>query len=427
MRGLFEEALNSISPRQEAQIYREVDVDQSLRVSAATVSKHALRKWLITVGVAVICMVAAVLLASRVATPAVTFNGRTVRSWALQLYVYGQAHDEAVSALKALGERAVPDLVRMLRRPDLPFRKQVSRAVPSMPASLRCVVLGVYRTPSASELRIAAARALAILGSEAGSASSTLEIRMRDRNPAVANEAGLALIQVDPRHMRQLESALRDRNPNARRAAAYALGGLGAETAPAIPELLARLSDPDQAVRQTAEGSLWRVGAAVVAPSLAFMGQEQGSIRERLAEGLVRLYLGPMGQARAIKELPCDTPGLQQARAEAIRRLGLSQPDPVVSRVLAAIMVDASAEVRVAAIDSVRGALLPSTVLALMWRLEDEDAQVRAAAARILGSQGAAGRPALRRLESLTADPQEAVRVAARQAVARIGGTPQDQ
>jgi HEAT repeat protein len=362
------------------------------------------------------------LLASRAATARITHNDRTVKEWALQLYGAGGQHEEALTALHALGEKAVPDLVRLLGKSELPFRSQVRGALPELPAAMRPLVLRLYGKTTAAEIKIAAARALGFLGAKARSAGQALENRMRDKDPAVASEAGVALAKVSPNPLRQFQSALRDRKSSARRAAAYALGGLGAQAGPAVPGLLERLNDPDPLVRESAEGSLSRIGAAAIPAMLEFIVRERSPTRERLAEMLITLYSGPLPQRPQLAELKLDSAELGNQRAEILQRLSASHRDPVMSRVLAAMLNDPDATVRVAAIKSVHGDRVPGVVLALIRRLKDQDANVRAEAARALGVLGDAGRPALFSLRRMAADEQEPVRMAASEALQRIEG-----
>ncbi len=382
-----------------------------------------MRKRLIVVAGVLACAALALLLVRAASSPRLTYSGRPVKVWALQLYATGQQREDAVVAFKAMGEKAVPDLVRLLSKLDLPFRNQVLAAVPSMPAAVRPLLLALYRMP-AYEVKIASARALAIIGPEASAASPALALRMRDKNRAVANEAALALAQVSPESVRQFQVALRDHRSNACRAAAYALGGLGASARPAVPDLLRALTDPDQQVRQSADWSLERIGAAVIAPMLENIVQERSPVRERLSALLVNMYSCSPSEVPQIAKLRFDAPELQDERVKALRKIGPGQVDPTLLRTLAAMLNDPSPPARVAAIEALGGISSPVVVVALIRRLQDEDAAVRAGAARGLGALGDAARPALFKLRGLATSDEGSVRVAAAEALAKMEGTP---
>src|SRR5437016_5820235 len=68
----------------------------------------------------------------------------------------------------------------------------------------------------------------------------------------------------------QLQAALRDKSAQTRRDAAKALGGLGAQARPAVPDLASALRDPDDEVRVRSATALWALGrdARDAAPAL---------------------------------------------------------------------------------------------------------------------------------------------------------------
>src|SRR5438876_4919 len=122
------------------------------------------KRW--PVAVAVVGLGAlAVLLADRRSAVHAVFQGKSVKSWALQFYAPSSTlRDEAAGTFRTLGSNAVPALVHLLGTRDSFLRIQLRALTPKLPARARPFVGQVMRGPDAAMVRAAAARSLAAVG-----------------------------------------------------------------------------------------------------------------------------------------------------------------------------------------------------------------------------------------------------------------------
>jgi len=82
--------------------------------------------------------------------------------------------------------------------------------------------------------------------------------------------AAEALSQIGPPAVKELQEALRSRDPRVRREAAGVLARMGPEAKDAVPDLTRLLDDEDEATRKMAARALGRIGpdAAAAVPAL---------------------------------------------------------------------------------------------------------------------------------------------------------------
>ena len=185
------------------------------------------------------------------------YDGKTIRSWAMLVAAPDpKARDEVRSEFQRLGSNAVPDLLQMAQEQDPAFRTGLWLTVPRLPASLRRLILRNIAWTNAIEVRVAAARSLAIVGPEAHAAIPVLENALHDREMRVRLEAATALGRIGRESVPALMRGLEDSDPEIRHAAAYGLGEVGRDAQPAIPLLTQALQDTNQQVRASAAYSL---------------------------------------------------------------------------------------------------------------------------------------------------------------------------
>jgi HEAT repeat protein len=190
-------------------------------------------------------------------TRPVLYDGKTIRSWAMLVAAPDpKVREEVHSEFKRLGSNAVPVLIEMVQEKDPAFRSGIWSTVPRLPASLRRVILKNVAWTNAIEVRVAAARSLAIVGPEAYAAVPALEHALHDREMRVRLEAATALGRVGRESVPVLMRGLEDKDPEIRHAAAYGLGEVGPDAQPAIPLLTQALEDTNQQVRASAAYSL---------------------------------------------------------------------------------------------------------------------------------------------------------------------------
>jgi HEAT repeat protein len=187
----------------------------------------------------------------------VLYDGKTIRSWAMLVAAADpKVRDEVQSEFKRLGSNAVPVLIQMVQEQDPALRTGIWSTVPRLPASLRRLILRSVAWTNAIEVRVAAARSLAIVGPEAQAAIPLLEHALHDREMRVRLEAATALGRIGRESVPALMRGLEDTDPEIRHAAAYGLGEVGRDAQPAIPLLTQALQDTNQQVRASAAYSL---------------------------------------------------------------------------------------------------------------------------------------------------------------------------
>lgn len=352
--------------------------------------------------------------------PPPAYQGKSVKTWALQLSTGDpKARDEAAAAFNAMGTKAVPELVRLLRTRDTAWRRQVWFRAPKLSPAIRRAILTRVRPPDAASVRTAAARALAILGPNAARAVPKLVRALRDKQNRVNWDAAAALGRIGKASVPDLIRALDDSDSQVRETAAYALGEVGPDAAPAVPPLVKMLHDQDQYIRDVAGSSLSKIGAPAMAPLMEILARESGTTRDAAAKALLGYYNphGPRLSAPAMDETA-------RSRDDAVKVLaGSGIVDETVVRIFAGVLKDSAPEVRLAAVEGLTQAQgNPSIFLnGLVTCLKDESPQVREAAARALGRLGPAAKPAVPRLTHLLDDTDRTVRDAARDALAEVG------
>src|SRR4051812_29394846 len=174
----------------------------------------------------------------------------------------------AVSALGAIGQEALPILVAALDNPRAQNRGNVAYRIATM----------------------------ASRGTDAKAAVPVLIKCLRDTDTEVAEAAARSLggLALSPETVvPALTNAMQDRRVVVRVASIRALEEFHARAEAAIPQLVARLADGDPAVAQSAAGALGRIGleAETVVPALAATLQSTN----RAVRAFVLLALGRFG------------------------------------------------------------------------------------------------------------------------------------
>ncbi|HIK29717.1 MAG: HEAT repeat domain-containing protein [Oscillatoriaceae bacterium SKW80] len=379
---------------------------------------------------------------------------------------------QAIDALVKIGERAVSELLTVLKEPDARVRASAAKVLGKIgsesenKADALASTLVEYLNDSNQEVRRAAAEALGRIGSiavpkivEALQAEPTV---MRTAAAEALGQMGTDAKEAIP----SLVARLQDSDWRVRSAAARALGKIGTEAkleAPAlVPPLIHALEDSDPEVRRSAAEALGRIGSPVVPDLINALQDENASVRAAAAEAL-----GQIG-ADAREVVPHLIARLQDSdwrvRSGAAKALGtigsqasleasivveplidaLKDKDPEVRRAAAEVLVKIGSEAvpkLIAALDDERstvragvawvlgqiGAGSASAVPQLIARLQDNNEEVRAAAAEALGRMGVYASKAITPLSQLLYDSDKLVRGSAAETLRRIAGSLQDE
>jgi len=272
-------------------------------------------------------------------------------------------------------------------------------------------------------VRAGAAYALGGIGGASTLVSHELVARLADLDERVRWRAADALGKIGPGAVSvgPLAKLVRDAGGPGRGLAAEALGRVGPEAGPAVPDLIAAVSDPRSDVRWRAVWALGQIGSAA-APAVPVLraALADADVRWRAAEALGEI--GPPAAAAVADLLPLlhdPSSSVRWRVAIALGAIDARQAAPA----LAGAVGDAAENVRLAAVtDLVQLGAEPSLAEpAFLVALRDPDSRVRQQAVRGLGRLGSASRAARRGLETASHDPNEAVREKAARALGKKG------
>ena len=239
----------------------------------------------------------AVLLAVRAAPKGIEYHGRSLLAWCLQLSPASDwgAQQEARSAIREIGPRAVPELTRLLQARDSWAKLQSFRFSGVFPYKSRKYLYERIKAPDASSLRGAAARALGVLGPQANQAVRELSQALHDKSPQVRLDAAMALGSIGEAATGSLVLSLEDGDRFVRKSAVFALGLIGPPAAQAIPALSKLLNDRDEEMRSAAAHALQNIAGATAssAPGTTAYGTRPGLKSDAgAAEEAIHVNLG---------------------------------------------------------------------------------------------------------------------------------------
>ncbi len=243
-------------------------------------------------GVGVLCLGIVGFVASRAPRP-VVFEGKSVRAWSFQLYGPIE-REKAQAVIQELGERAVPDLIRMLRTKDPMLARVVYPPPDWLPRPLQMLIRRTVRPADASACRLVAANAAATLGPKAAPASPALGVLLSGSNLDERWAAARALGRIaDEQAIQICQTILRGTNLDLHHPAIYALGEMGTNALPALPEVAACLSHPHEVVRESAAYTLGQMGNPALDRVLGLVRTSRGVERRTAARTLQRLWPSP--------------------------------------------------------------------------------------------------------------------------------------
>jgi HEAT repeat protein len=328
---------------------------------------------------------------------------------------------KAVAELRALGSNAVPGLIELLRYKEPFLHRQADALAPKLPRRLGRELMSRVGRQSSSDMRATGAKSLALLGAQAEVAVPDLLRLLHDREQYVAILAGAALARIGKPALPGLIAALSETNAVVRHAAAYGLGEMGPAAESAVPGLIAALEDQDPTVRSSTAYSLSRIGHPTLLALSNVIDHADASAREVAVKEFIWFHRSLKGMSPALNKM-AHAPDAGSRRL-AVEALGAAHvADDSTLGTFVALLEDPVDEVRVAALKAlyqVAWRAAPA-INALQKCLRDPSPAVRTWAARVLGAIGPASRMSLADLTVASRDEDANVRLAAEQALSKI-------
>jgi HEAT repeat protein len=384
----------------------------------------------VSVAIVAICALAALLLARRASSSLYYYHGKSLADWSVQAQL---GNDEAKVALKSMGRAAVPGLIRLLHAREPWLKAQFLLLYNRLPARLTARLFGKLTMPDYRRIRWSAAEGLGTLGPDAKSAIPALGRLLSDTDQTFGLIAAQSLAKIGAGSGPELAAAVKDASPRMRETVVLALGKTGPEAQSAAVALAEMLNDTNFNVRNSASNGLQRLGSLAVpalAPIIEHGTPEARSVATQL---LLQANMSIWAAARPLAKMAqADDP---VSRQQAIEVLGAMRAlNPVPFRALTNALNDPVPEVRLAAVKALRSYTTFTTYTrrameSLPRCLHDDSPKVREEAARTLGYMGPNAETVISELNALLEDREEAVRNAAKEALARIqpASTPKQQ
>jgi len=295
----------------------------------------------------------------------------------------------AVSALANRVRTGSPDLrtaaIRELAQLGSSFPEAIEVFVDLLAdenAAVRDEARGALEQRGASAIP-ALVQALTRRGSDFPEVIDILVGVLADENPSVQQQAIEALEQTGSPAVPALIEGLSHSEPHVRQGAVALLEQIGT---PAISALVKDLEDGDPSVQQNATEALARIAAPAVPTLVATLQDGDPGVQQRVAEVLEKI--GPPAVPSLIEGFADSAPGVQQRALNVLQRIGapaiidrLADDDPHVQR-------DAAE-----ALQQIGAPAIPTLVDAL----GDEDGSFARRAAEVLQHIGPPAIPALRK------------------------------
>jgi HEAT repeat protein len=297
-----------------------------------------------------------------------------------------QVRSAAGQALAAIGDAAMPGLIKSLKSRDAGVRAGVCDVLKRVelirhlePHGKKLIV--VFKDP---DLRVRSA-GIGLFIAWGGPAVDYLLPVLADSKPFVRGAAVDALAGAAIDSVGRLSVALEEeRKPLVREGVCIALGRLGKKAAPAAPSLVAALKDPKEGVRAEAARAIGKTMASYdAAHESLFEGltAESARVREGCIDGLAAY--GSDAATELVERLGAKDPVMHASAAEALARMG----SPGV-RLLQDVLDSGNVAQRRAAVDLLQRAVaMPrgKTLQGLMACVKHEDVELRREVAGALG------------------------------------------
>jgi len=164
-----------------------------------------------------------------------------------------ETHDRAEEAVRQMGTKALPPLLKMLNARDSKLKMKLQELAEKQS-------LFEFHFNSATDSHRRANDGFAALGPVAEPISSSLIKFFSDEDSEVRNVTMNALVAIGPKAVLPLMKAVTNQNSRVRFQAALTLGYVGSGSQNVVPALIRCLKDKDSSVRGCAAISLGEIG-----------------------------------------------------------------------------------------------------------------------------------------------------------------------
>jgi hypothetical protein len=248
-------------------------------------------------------------------------EGRTLAQWTRDLTRHNpQAQERAEVAIRAMGLQTIPFLAREAVVADPLYRSGFEKWATRFSLRTRRWFMGTFRPFEAAERRHAASRALLLFGTNVPPSVWGEILCDGDRQAAQLAVDGLRRHGTNAVPM--LRAALSDEDGYVRSLGCAGLAGLGRAAAAAVPDLIARLIDPESNIPGQASYALTRVGAPAVEPLIEVARRPDDPRRVQAIETLQRMGVEARAARSVLEELTVDPdPAVARAAARALEGL----------------------------------------------------------------------------------------------------------
>jgi HEAT repeat protein len=215
-----------------------------------------------------LCASLATMLGCGAQAPEPTYGGKSLSKWMEPLKSEDDPHAfaEAVEAVVAMGEPAVPKLLEWLDDPDTHLRRGSALALLRINREVGLPAVTARLNGADAAVAISMAHAMIRANVQPELCVPVLAHNIKDPEYQIHNQSIKALGELGPQSgsaVGALAELLRhDADAEVRWRAAYALLRIGSSAAGAVPALREALADPDAKVREGAAYALGAVGPA---------------------------------------------------------------------------------------------------------------------------------------------------------------------
>lgn len=352
------------------------------------------------------------------------YRGRSASAWGRDLNSPNPlVRSNAIEAIRVIGVEAAPVWERALSQEESRFKKPfLARAQKLAPWVRRGVVR--FLKPFDPDMdRLAAARALEVLGSNAPVEPALRGLRVND--PQTASIAAATLGKIGRPAVPGLIASLADPDPGVRSLSLFALGTIGPQAEDAAPALVRLLSDNQTNNRPQIVFVLGRIGPPAVIPLLEALHSHDVQTRALAASAFGAT--GPMSSdvpPALILATQDPSPRVRLSAIEALGRVRPAAPDSVAAFTTA--LRDSESSVRLGALQSLARAWVRAApaVPDLVTALEDANPEIRFHSALVLEHVGPGARAAVPALKARLQDNEASVRERAAAALKKIEPDP---